>query len=160
MKIGKKIFIKNTYYRCDFFSFVYLPPVMNMCNLLLKSIRRYQRNNQRKKLVFVESRENYVTLNLLYMWEKASEWKQLRDGYPFQLVRDSTTYEQTHLDFVNQHRFHIKKEQILLFKNWLYRDEIQSANEFHWTLTLLTAKYLLQNWRELFTVKKVHRYYF
>ena len=74
------------------------------------------------------------------MWEKASEWKQLGDGYPFQLVRDSTTYEQTHLDFVNQHRFHIRKEQILLFKNWLYRDEIQSANEFHWTLTLLTEK--------------------
>ena len=93
-----------------------------------------------KKLVFVESRESYVTLNLLYMWEKASEWKQLGDGYPFQLVRDSTTYEQTHLDFVNQHRFHIRKEQILLFKNWLYRDEIQSANEFHWTLTLWTAK--------------------
>ena len=93
-----------------------------------------------RKLVFVESRESYVTLNLLYMWEKASEWKQLGDGYPFQLVRDSTTYEQTHLDFVNQHRFHIRKEQILLFKNWLYRDEIQSANEFHWTLTLLTAK--------------------
>ena len=90
--------------------------------------------------MFVESRESYVTLNLLYMWEKASEWKQLGDGYPFQLVRGSTTYEQTHLDFVNQHRFHIRKEQILLFKNWLYRDEIQSANEFHWTLTLLTAK--------------------
>ena len=74
------------------------------------------------------------------MWEKVSEWKQLGDGYPFQLVRDSTTYEQTHLDFVNQHRFHIRKEQILLFKNWLYRDEIQSANEFRRTLTLLTAK--------------------
>ena len=74
------------------------------------------------------------------MWEKASEWKQLGDGYPFQLVRDSTTYEQTHLDFVNQHRFHIRKEQILLFKNWLYRDEILSAIGFHWTLTLLTAK--------------------
>ena len=76
------------------------------------------------------------------MWEKASEWKQLRDGCPFQLVRDSTTHEQTHLDFVNQHRFHIRKEQILLFKNWLYRDDTQSASEFHWTLTLLTAKIL------------------
>ena len=83
-----------------------------------------------------------VTLNFLYMWEKANEWKQLRDGCPFQLVRDSSTYEQTHLDFVNQHRFHIRKEQILLFKNWLYRDDIQSASEFHWTLTLLTAKIL------------------
>ena len=81
-----------------------------------------------------------VTLNFLYMWEKANEWKQLRDGCPFQLVRDSTTYEQTHLDFVNQHRFHIRKERILSFKNWLYRDEIQSATEFHRTLTLLTAK--------------------
>ena len=81
-----------------------------------------------------------VTLNFLYMWEKASEWKQLRDGCPFQLVRDSTTHEQTHLDFVNQHRFHIRKEQILLFKNWLYRNEIQSATKFQRTLTLLTAK--------------------
>ena len=104
-----------------------------------------------KKLVFVESRESYVTLNLLYMWEKASEWKQLGDGYPFQLVRDSTTYEQTHLDFVNQHRFHIRKEQILLFKNWLYRNEIQSTIRFHWTLWL--QKYLVK-WQELFTVKK------
>ena len=76
------------------------------------------------------------------MWEKASEWKQLRDGCSFQLVRDSTTYVQTHLDFVNQHRFHIRKEQILLFKNWLYRDDIQSATEFHWTFTLFTAKIL------------------
>ena len=92
-----------------------------------------------------------VTLNFLYMWEKANEWKQLRDGCPFQLVRDSTTYEQTHLDFVNQHRFHIRKEQILLFKNWLYRNEIQSTIGFHWTLWL--QKYLVK-WQELFTVKK------
>ena len=74
------------------------------------------------------------------MWEKARGWKQLTDGCPFQLIRDSTIYEQTHLDFLNQHRFHIRKEQILSFKNWLYRDEIQSATEFHRTLTLLTAK--------------------
>ena len=83
-----------------------------------------------------------ITLNFLCMWEKASEWKQLRDGCSFQLVRDSTTHEQTYPDFVNQHCFHIGKEQILLFKNWLYRDDIQSATEFHWTLTLLTAKIL------------------
>ena len=141
----KKIYIKNTYYWCDFFSFVYLPPVMNMCNLLLQSIRRYQRNNQQKNKCSLRAEKviakyRDVTLNFLYMWEKASEWKQLTDGCPFQLIRDSTIYEQTHLDFVNQHRFHIRKERILSFKNWLYRDEIQSATEFHRTLTLLTAK--------------------
>ena len=115
-----------------------------MCNLLLQSIRRYQR---RKISVHWEQRKlsltaKYldVTLNFLYVWEKANEWKQLRDEYPFQLVWESTTFEQTHLDFVNQHRFHIRKEQILLFKNWFYRNEIQSATKFHRTLTLLTAK--------------------
>ena len=144
MKIGKKIYIKNTYYWCDFFSLVYLPPGMNICNLLLQSIRRYQRRKisvhwEQRKLSLIAKYLD-VTLNFLYVWEKANEWKQLRDGCPFQLVRDSTTHEQNHLDFVNQHRFHIRKEQILLFKNWLYRDEIQSATKFHRTLTLLTAK--------------------
>ena len=135
---------------------LYLPPVMNMCNLLLQSIRRYQRNNQQKNKCSLRAEKviaKYldVTLNFLYMWEKASEWKQLTDGCPFQLIRDSTIYEQTHLDFVNQHRFHIRKEQILLFKNWLYRNEIQSTIRFHWTLCL--QKYLVK-WQELFTVKK------
>ena len=51
----KKINIKNTYYRCDFFSFV-SPPVMNMCNLLLQSTRRYQGS---KKGVIFENRESY-----------------------------------------------------------------------------------------------------
>ena len=118
---------------------------MNMCNLLLQSIRRYQRRKkisvhwEQRKLSLIAKYLD-VTLNFLYVWEKANEWKQLRDGCPFQLVWESTTYEETHLDFVNQHRFHIRKEQILLFKNWLYRNEIQSATQFHRTPTLLTAK--------------------
>ena len=54
-KFEKKINIKDTYYRCDFFSFV-SPPVMNMCNLLLQSTRRYQCS---KKGVIFENRESY-----------------------------------------------------------------------------------------------------
>ena len=115
-----------------------------MCNLLLQSIRRYQRRkisvHREQRKVSLIAKYLDVTLNFLYVWEKANEWKQLRDGCPFQLVWESTTYKQTHLDFVNQHRFHIRKEQILLFKNWLYRNEIQSATKFHRTLTLLTEK--------------------
>ena len=129
-----------------------------MCNLLLQSIRRYQR---RKISVHWEQRKlsltaKYldVTLNFLYVWEKANEWKQLRDEYPFQLVWESTTFEQTHLDFVNQHRFHIRKEQILLFKNWFYRNEIQSATKFHRTLTLLTAKIFSTELAGVFYSKK------
>ena len=96
-----------------------------------------------------------VTLNFLYMWEKANEWKQLRDGCPFQLVRDSTTYEQTHLDFVNKHRFHIRKEQISLLKNWLYWVRSSAPLNFTGHLRFWLQKYLVQNWRELLTVKKI-----
>ena len=138
---------------------------MNICNLFLQSIRRYQRRKisvhwEQRKLSLIAKYLD-VTLNFLYVWEKANEWKQLRDGCPFQLVWESTTYEQTHLDFVNQHRFHIRKEQILLFKNWLYRNEIQSATKFHRTRTLLTAKiFSTELAGVVYSKKKVHRYYF
>ena len=88
------------------------------------------------------------------LWEKASEWKQLWDGCPFNLVRDSTTYEQTHLNCVNQHRFHIRKEQILLFQNWLSGMRSRAPPNFTGHLRFWMQKYLVQNWQELFTRTK------
>ena len=105
---------------------------MSMYNLLLQSVRTEK--------VITYSEVSWCNTKFLYMWEKVSERKQLRYGCPFNLIRDSTTYEQNHLDFVNQHRCHIRKEQILLFQNWLYRNEIYSATEFHWTLTRFDCK--------------------
>ena len=47
MKIGKKY--TERIHILDVISLaLYLPPVMNMWNLLLQSKRRYQRNNQQK----------------------------------------------------------------------------------------------------------------
>ena len=55
---------------------------------------------------------------------------------------------------MNQHRFHIRKEQILLFQNWLSGMRSRAPPNFTGHLRFWLQKYLEQNWQELFTRTK------
>ena len=76
------------------------------------------------------------------MREKVSERKQLRYGCPFNLVRDSTTYEQNHLDFVNQHIVILGRNRFYYSKTDCIGMGSRAPLNFTGHLPVLTAKIL------------------
>ena len=80
---------------------LYLPPVMNMCNLLLQSIRRYQRNNQQKNWCSLRA-EKVIAYSEVSWYDikfslhvRESQWMKTTEGWMLILTCSGLDYTRT-----------------------------------------------------------------